>query len=60
MSKKISELKETSLTQIKQNDLKELIDVLEYYISEDNGIDWIDDDAWMQLKKYKSIIKKYK
>ena len=43
-----------------ENDLKELIEVLEYHISKDNGIDWKEYDLPKQLKKYKSIIKKYK
>ena len=42
------------------NDLKELIEVLEYHISKDNGIDWEEYNLPKQLKKYKSIIKKYK
>ena len=43
-----------------KNDLKELLEVLEYHISKDNGIDWTEYDFPKQLKNYKSIIKKYK
>ena len=43
-----------------KNDLKELIEVLEYHISKDNGIDWTEYDSPKILKNYKSIIKKYK